>query len=255
MYAIIAAGGIPLPEEPLYKMTRGISKALLEIAGKPMIQWVIDALSKSTNIQHVIVIGLPSDTGLHCTHPLSFLPAEGSVVENVCAGVELLLQIDPKATHTLLISSDIPALTCQIVDWMIDNVTARKEDVFYSVVERSVMEKRYPNSKRSYVRLKDIEVCGGDLHAIQPQIARRDNPLWQQIFNARKNAFKQASLIGMDTLLLLLLKRLSLQEGIAHINQRLGIHGKVLISPYAEIAMDVDKPSQFEIMEKDLLNN
>jgi len=156
MYAIIAAGGIPLPEEPLYKMTRGKSKALLEIAGKPMIQWVIDALSKSTNIQHVIVIGLPSDTGLHCTHPLSFLPAEGSVVENVCAGVELLLQIDPKATHTLLISSDIPALTCQIVDWMIDNVTVRKEDVFYSVVERSVMEKRYPNSKRAYVRLKDF---------------------------------------------------------------------------------------------------
>ena len=255
MYAIIAAGGIPSPDETLYEMTRGKSKALLEIAGKPMIQWVMDALDNSSRIKHVIVTGLPSDTGLHCAHPLSFLPAGGSVVENVCAGVELLLKIDPKAASALLISSDIPALTWEIVDWMIDNVTAREENVFYSVVERSVMEKRYPNSKRSYVRLKDVEVCGGDLHAIQPQIARRDNPLWQRIFNARKNAFKQASLVGMDTLLLLLLKRLSLQEGVAHINQRLGIHGTVLVSPYAEIAMDVDKPFQFEIMEKDLLNH
>ena len=40
MDAIVTAGGIPMPGEPLYEYTNGSPKALLDIAGKPMIQWV-----------------------------------------------------------------------------------------------------------------------------------------------------------------------------------------------------------------------
>ena len=43
MDAIVIAGGIPQPEEPLYEYTQGIPKAMLNIAGKPMVQWVLDA--------------------------------------------------------------------------------------------------------------------------------------------------------------------------------------------------------------------
>jgi nitrite reductase/ring-hydroxylating ferredoxin subunit len=37
MDAIVLAGGIPLPEDPLYPYTQGHSKALVDIAGKPMV--------------------------------------------------------------------------------------------------------------------------------------------------------------------------------------------------------------------------
>ncbi len=57
MDAIVTAGGIPLPEDPLYPYTEGHSKAMLEIAGKPMIQWVLDALSASSKVENVILIG------------------------------------------------------------------------------------------------------------------------------------------------------------------------------------------------------
>ena len=43
MDAIILAGGIPLPEDPLYSYSKGDAKALIDVAGKPMIQWVLDA--------------------------------------------------------------------------------------------------------------------------------------------------------------------------------------------------------------------
>ena len=45
MHAIVTAGGAPTPKEPLYPLTRGDYKALLEIQGKAMIQWVLDALN------------------------------------------------------------------------------------------------------------------------------------------------------------------------------------------------------------------
>jgi NDP-sugar pyrophosphorylase family protein len=41
---------------------------MVDIAGKPMIQWVLDALSGCTAIQHVTVVGLPPYTNLYCEH-------------------------------------------------------------------------------------------------------------------------------------------------------------------------------------------
>ncbi len=59
MDAIVTAGGIPQPGEPLYEYTQGISKAMLDVAGKPMIQWVLKALDEAATIDKVIIIGLP----------------------------------------------------------------------------------------------------------------------------------------------------------------------------------------------------
>ena len=44
MDAIVTAGGIPQPEDPLYTFSNGNAKALIDVAGKPMVQWVLDAL-------------------------------------------------------------------------------------------------------------------------------------------------------------------------------------------------------------------
>jgi hypothetical protein len=38
------------------------------------------------------------------------------------------------------------------------------------------------------------------------------------------------------------------------VSHRLGINGRVLISPFAEVGMDVDKPNQLELV-KDYFQN
>ena len=60
MDAIVTAGGIPQPDDPLYVYAKGDAKALIDIAGKPMIQWVLDALSDAKNVDNVIEIGRAS---------------------------------------------------------------------------------------------------------------------------------------------------------------------------------------------------
>ena len=47
MDAIVTAGGIPRPEDPLYTYSHGDSKALIDVAGKPMIQWVLEGLEQA----------------------------------------------------------------------------------------------------------------------------------------------------------------------------------------------------------------
>ena len=79
MDAIITAGGIPEPEDPLYEYTQGISKALLNIAGKPMVQWVLDAVGNSEKIDRIVIVGLEPDSGIHCAKPLTFVIAFAGV--------------------------------------------------------------------------------------------------------------------------------------------------------------------------------
>ena len=251
--ALVPAGGRSKPDDPLYPLTKEGPKAMLPIAGKPMVQWVLDALAASDRIGRVVVVGLTPEHGLNCRDkPLDYVPDSGSMVDNARVGIRRILELNPQARLTLWASADIPAVRPEHVNWLVDTCLQTDHDFYYTLIERSVMQGRYPASRRSYTRLKDAVVCGGDMNMIAARLAKDDNPLWRKITEARKNVFKQASLIGFDTLLLLALRQLTLEGAVQRASKRLGIRGRGVVSPYAEMGMDVDKPFQYEIIVKDL---
>jgi hypothetical protein len=110
------------------------------------------------------------------------------------------------------------------------------------------MDKVFPESKRSFTRLKDLELCGGDMNIVSTRMATAKGEIWDKIVASRKNVFKQAALIGYDTLLLLLLRRLTINDAVRRVAQRLNITGRAVICPFAEVGMDVDKPHQLELL-------
>lgn len=255
MNAIVIAGGIPLPEDPLYIYTEGRSKAMLEIAGKPMVQWVLDALSASQKVENVIVIGMSEKTGVTCTKPTFYVPNQGRMLANIVAGVEKSLEINPEKEHVLIVSSDIPGLKGEMVDWLVEQVEQTPADIYYGVVPREVMDRRYPNSKRTWTRLKEMEVCGADINACHVRMATEHLDLWEDLIGNRKSPLKQVMKLGLDTVLLLLLRQLTIEEVVQRASQRLGIQGRAILWPWAEAGMDVDKPHQLEIMRQDMEKN
>lgn len=252
MDAIITAGGIPEPGDPLYPYTQGENKSLLDVAGKPMIQWVLDALNEAQLVDSIIIVGLPETVRLSSSKIQAYLPNEGTMLHNLRAGMHKVLEMNPKAHHALTVSSDIPAITGEMVDWVIRTTQESDLDLYYNVITREVMEARFPESRRSYIHLRGMDVCGGDMNVIRTMTVTGNDELWQKIIAARKSALKQASLLGWDTLLLLLLRRISIDKGVEMATRRLNITGKVLICPYAEVGMDVDKPHQLEMLRADL---
>jgi len=255
MDAIIIAGGIPKPEDPLYEYTQGGPKALLDVAGKPMIQWVLDAVSGSETVEQVVLISLSEEMGLECSKPVTYLPDQGGLLENVRGGIEKTIEINPQAKHVLTISSDIPTIKPEMIDWVVNENAGTDFDLYYTVIPRDVMEKRFPESKRSYTRLKDAELCGGDLNMIRSSTVYANVELWDRIVAARKSVFKQAALLGYGNLLLFLSRQLTLSGAIERVTKKMEITGKAVISPYAELGMDVDKPHQLEIVRVDLAGN
>jgi len=253
MDAIVLAGGKAGPEDPLYPYIQDKSKALVEIAGKPMAQWVLDALSGASSIDHVLVVGLDQDCGLTCAKPLHFLSDQGHMLDNIKAGLHHNSERNPSASRVLIASCDIPAITPEIVDWRVQRSLEYESDIDYVVVDRKTMEARFPGANRSYIKLKDYELCGGDVNVIRISLIEKEK-LWTRLIAARKNALKQAALLGIDLLLLLLMGRLSLKDAERRVSERIGVKGRACLSPYAEVAMDVDKPHQLELMRQDLAN-
>jgi hypothetical protein len=80
----------------------------------------------------------------------------------------------------------------------------------------------------------------------------RQDDLAQKIIESRKSPFKQAAMIGFDSLLLLLLRRLTLEDAVQRVGRRFDLRGQAVVCPYPEIGMDVDKPFQFDILTADL---
>ena len=114
------------------------------------------------------------------------------------------------------------------------------------------MRSRYPGANRSFVKLKDAEVCGGDMNVVRVAAAAGNDDLWQKLISARKNPLKQAALFGFGTLFLMLTRRLALDDAAPRVEKQLGVKGRPVLCPYAELGMDVDKPYQFEIIRKEL---
>lgn len=250
--ALILAGGVPQPGESLYPFSQGRSKALIDVAGKPMVQWVLDALGGSENIERVVIVGLDESSGLHYKKELNYLPNQGGMLDNIRAGARLIAEINPQAEYALIVSSDIPTITAEMVDWACGQVRRGEDDAIYNVIERSSMDQRFPDSKRTFTKLKDIELTGGDMNpASVPLILSHTGP-WEKIAAARKNAFKQAALVGFDTLLLFLLRAMTLDQAAARVSKRLGLRARGVVCPYAEMGMDVDKAHHLEIVQADL---
>lgn len=253
MDAILLAGGVPEPESPLYLYTQGDPKAALPIGGKPMIQWVLDALEDSPSIDGIVMVGAEElGAELHSSKILEILPTAGDILANFQRGADAVLARNPSADKVAMVSSDIPLITSESVEWVLGASRGTDLDLYYSIIEQSCMEKRFPESSRSYVKLRDMNVCGGDLVVVGLELHQSRQDFWRKVLAARKSYLHQASLIGLDILVLLLLRRITLQETVDRVTRRLGITGQALVCPYPEIGMDIDKPHQLEIARKEL---
>jgi len=252
MDAVITAGGIPSEKDPLFPYTQGKPKAMVDVAGKPMIQWILDALGNSKDVEHVVLIGLDKSSGVTCSKPMEYLESQGHMLANIIAGIHKVQEMNPKAEYVLGVSSDIPGITSEMVDWCVETSMETQDELYYGIIPQAVMEKRYPGSKRSFTKLKGESFCGADIHVIHVKLADEHIDTWRSLIDNRKNVFKQASVFGYWTLFLLATRMINADGAVKRVSDKIKIKGRAIRWPYAEAGMDVDKPHQLEMMRADM---
>lgn len=252
--AIVTAGGDPAHDTELLAYARDATgraaprKALIEVGGKTLLEHVVDALHGSGRVRRVVVVGLPPEHRPDLGEDVTFLPDTGSMLGNGRAGVEYFQSTGEISERLIAASSDIPLITPPIVDGMLDQCLAYDADFCYNVVEQSVMECAFPGSGRTFVPIEGKRYAGGDINLVRTRIVASNLDKLDQIIGQRKSFWRQLSFVGLDTVFLFLIRRLTIAQIERRVEKVLGFSGKVVISPYAEVAMDIDKPHHLDVV-------
>ncbi|MEZ4589907.1 MAG: nucleotidyltransferase family protein [Chloroflexota bacterium] len=249
---VVLAGGLPQPGDPLYELTQGKSKALIDMNGRTMLERVVDALQDSQSIGEIVVVGLGSDLGMTFHKPVYHTPDYGSLFKNALGGIAKMRELHPETDLMLICSADIPTITPQIVDEFIQGCEPFDKGMVYNFVDKATLEARFPHSNRTYVKLKDALIAGGDMTLIQADLSDTNRDVWLALTNARKHAWQLARVVGFGFLLKLVFRQLSLADIEAAAFRITGRPCQVLLNPHAEIAMDADKPEQVALLRADI---
>ena len=246
MDAIVLAGGRLTSDDPMYALTGGGPKALLEMGGKRMVEWVVAALAASQSVDRICVAGLSGTKIPHTNHTL---PDAGSMLKNIINGLNWAQAHAEKSVPVLLISADIPLVTAQDIDQTIAACqTARPALMHYPFVTRRTLETHFPRSKRTYATLDRTKMTGGNVMVVHSHLAQIDIEWWQNLISRRKSPLKLAQLVGWRTLLKLITRRLKITDLETKASEIVGGAVHIPILPIPSIAMDADKPFQADMI-------
>lgn len=253
MDAIILAGGINTPDDPLFALTGVEKKALIPLAGKPMVSWVVEAIWGSGLVDHIVTVGLSPAEISFGNVSVHFVEAAGGMIDNVLVAVDKMKQINPNATKILLCMSDIPLVTPEIIRGFVEECGSQEADIYYAIVEEKTMETRFPNSKRTFVPFKDGRYSGGDIYLADITAPDKTNlDLFRALTDSRKNYWKQARVLGLSFIIRVLLRRATVHEAAQQARKLLNLEARVVDTRYAELGMDLDKPHQYQIIKSTL---
>ena len=262
MDCVIAAGGIPTTDSPLYPYTQGKPKSLIDMGGRTMLERIVDALQASHNVDDVIIVGIDDDQyPLNLNRKAYYIHDHGSMIRNFKAGLDWISQHKPASKTALLCSNDIPHITEEIIDDFVERCQPFDYLFYYPYVEKEVVERRYPNPKHPYEVWTIGEFLAGDIFMVNMEILNGDWELWEAWDSYEWNNYPAVvrqitEHFGAETLHKLLSGQFSYEEEFDIIKPLLGSDKgiKIVLSPYAELALDADYTHIIERLQAEFIN-
>jgi len=221
-------------------------KALIPVAGEPMVRRPVRALLESENIGRVLVLGQAPDRIAAALTDDSRIEVGESAT--TIAGTVLALLDDPGTEWPLLVTTaDHALLNTATIDEFCS--TASGTNIAIGVVERAGLLRRLPGAQRTWLSFRGGAYTGANLFALSSPGVRPAIELWRSVEQDRKKAWRILSLLGPAMLVLVALRLVSLDEVMVRLSARLGltIRAVPLSNPLAGV--DVDKPEDHALVE------
>ncbi|MCP2240424.1 nucleotidyltransferase family protein [Thermoanaerobacterium thermosaccharolyticum] len=220
-------------------------KALIKIKDRYMISYVIDALRGSGKVDKIAVVG--DREKLQCIDGIDILIDHGnSIIENVVKGIEPF----KNDRRVLILTCDIPMLTKEAVIDFVEQSESLNADLCYPIVKREDNERKFPDAKRTYAKIKEGTFTGGNIFYINPQIVDACIEAAKQFIAFRKKPWKLGQLLGFKILILFAFGRVTISQLERKVSELFNINAKAVISKYPEIGNDVDKDEDVEMANK-----
>ena len=252
MNALILAGSRG-PDDPMAKAAGVSHKALLPVAGVPMLLRVVEALRAMPEIARIyvciederIVLQVPALEALHRDRTLEILPAADSPATSVAAALRVIELTQP----LLVTTADHPLLTPAILQRFVD--TAPKDcDLAVALAPSDVVAAAYPGAIRTFYKLGNRRFSGCNLFLVRSSNAARVANFWRRMETHRKRPLRLIWEVGPLALLRVLFGLMTAEQAFAYLSRKAGAVIRHVELPFAEAAVDVDKPADLELVER-----
>jgi GTP:adenosylcobinamide-phosphate guanylyltransferase len=248
--AIILAGGESTSE--LKKIAPYDNEALIIIGNYPMIYYVFNALRKSSRIRKIVISGpvealrniFPREDNVY------FATSGQNAIDSFSHAVNILKEQGDISEKLLILPTDIPFITAEAIDDFINQCEKKEADFYYSVTRKEVNDLKFPGVSRTYVNLREGTFTGGNLFLLRTQAIDRCLEIGKKLVKRRKNPVAMARLFGISLVWKFIFKRLGMSTIKRRFYEVTGIKGEPIISNYAEVGVDVDKPSDLNLAQK-----
>ena len=221
------------------------AKALIPVAGEPMILRPVRALLGNVRIGSIRVLAqdkamlgavMPADPRL------TIEPSGATIAATIGAIIA-----DPATRWPLLVTTADHAL---LTSAMIDDFCTRAEgaDLAIGLVERKALMARLPQTRRTWIGFRGGAYSGANLFALGSPKAARAVQLWREVEQDRKKGWKLLIALGIPGLLGLARLR-SLDQVLDAMGRRLGLSIRAVEMANPLAAVDVDKPADLALVE------
>ncbi len=243
---LVLAGSRP-GTDPLLVGTGLSSKALLPIAGKPMLAHVLAALAAAPEVGPVMVVA--QDTGPLAADATIAAASKGAEWRNSPGSIadaiaDALGQIGGPLFVT---TADNVLLTPGMIGQFL--TAAAAADIAVGLVERENVLHSSHSTQRTWLRFRGGAWSGANLFRLGgPQVM----PLvdfWRGLEQDRKKGRKLIGAFGPWLLLGAVLRLIDIHAFAARIAARFGLSGKAVAMDAAEACIDADKPSDLPVIE------
>ena len=257
-FTAVVLAGDRVSEDPVAEAAGVSCKALTPVVGRPMVLRVLDALEAAREIEGVVLCGpdkstIDQEKGLRLrvdSDQIRWLESETTPSSSTYHAMQSL----PDNTPVLVTTADHALLTTEMVDYFCSGARKSDKEVVVGLALHELVRAKYPETKRTAIQLTDGSYCSCNLFAFLTPEARSAAHFWRKVESQRKKTLRVIAGFGWLNLLLYLLKRPSLEEGLGRISQRLGLRAGAVLMPFPEAAVDVDTVSDWKLVESIVAN-
>lgn len=243
--AVILAGSRAGAADPMAVAARVTHKALLPVAGVPMLARVTAALRATPGIARIVVmIETPEETLADCAWPEAFLmrAAAPSPSRSVAAALEEF------GAPLLVTTADHALLTPAMVEHFLHAIPPGV-DAAAGLARSETVLAAWPETRRTWLRFRGGRFSGCNLFWLGSAKAASLVAFWRRVEQDRKRPAAMIALLGPLTLLRFALGWLTLPGALAALGRRTGTRLCAVDMPFAEAAVDVDKPADLALAE------
>ena len=239
--------------DPLAEATGATHRALVPVGGVPMLLRVIRTLRTSARVSP-LTVSIDAPERLDAVPEIATAVKSGdlavhrsldSVGHSVLDALERIGDVPVLAT-----TADHALLTREMLAHFCDAALSSDADLLVGMVSERVIRAAHPDTTRTYFSLRGDRWSGANLFVFRTPRARRAAEFWRRAERHRKQPWKLAGAIGVGTLLRFALRRLDLDAALDHLSHASGATIRAVPLPFAEAAIDVDRPSDLALANR-----